>query len=153
RSHQGTHPPAEPSSRPQSQATPGTGATVYAQNGTQAGPIHITRAQRAAMAAEARGIAALLGSRDIVQLDTTNSALLRAAPGRNWSGAVSVATPQLLRAYGISASQINPNADILTMRPGLSGMTKMQLHFGAYKFGAGNSWPCPPSSCLANPVI
>jgi putative ABC transport system permease protein len=66
---------------------------------------------------------------------------------------VYVATPQLLRAYGISASQINPNADILTMRPGLSGMTKMQLHFGAYKFGAGNSWPCPPSSCLANPVI
>jgi putative ABC transport system permease protein len=32
-------------------------------------------------------------------------------------------------------------------------MTKMQLHYGAYKFGPGQAWPCPPSSCLANPVI
>jgi putative ABC transport system permease protein len=39
------------------------------------------------------------------------------------------------------------------MRPGLSTLTKMQLHYGAYKFGPGNSWPCPPNTCLASPVI
>ena len=151
--HQGAHPPARPNSLQHSQAAPTTGATVYARSGTRAAPIHVTGAQRAAMAAEVRGIAALLGSRDVVRLDTTDSALLRAAPGRNWYGAVYVATPRLLSAYGISAAQIRPDADILTMRPGLSSMTKMQLHYGGYKFGPGNSWPCPPNSCLANPVI
>ncbi len=150
---QGTHPSVKPSGRLPSQAAPAQGATVYARNGTQSGPISVTGAERAAMAAEARGIAALLGSRDLVQLDTTDSALLRAAPGRNWYGAVYVATPQLLRAYGITAAQVSPDADILTMRPGLSTMTKMQLHYGAYKFGPGGSWPCPPNSCLASPVI
>jgi putative ABC transport system permease protein len=116
----------------------------------------LTGAQLAAMAAEARGIAASFGSRDIVQLETTDSVLQRAASGRNWYGAVYVATPQLLRAYGISAAQVSPDADILTMRPGLASMTKMQFLYGAPKFGPGpgsSSWPCPPSYCLANPQI
>jgi putative ABC transport system permease protein len=134
-------------------AGPGTGASVYAQNGTEAGPIPVTRAQLAAMGAGARRIAASLGSQNIIQLETTDSALQRAASGRNWYGAVYVATPQLLRAYGITSAQVRPDADILTMRPGLSGMTKMQLQYGGYKFGPGGSWPCPPGSCLASPVI
>lgn len=116
----------------------------------------LTGAQFAAMTAEARGIAASLGSRDIVQLETTDSSLQRAASGRNWYGAVYVATPQLLRAYGITAAQVSPDADILTMRPGLASMTRMQFLYGAPKFGPGpgsNSWPCPPSYCLANPKI
>ena len=114
----------------------------------------LTGAQLAAMAAEARGIAASLGSRDIVQLETTDSSLQRAASGRNWYGPVYVATPQLLRAYGITAAQVSPDADVLTMRPGLSSMTKMQFLFGAAKFGPpGSNWPCPPSYCLANPKI
>jgi putative ABC transport system permease protein len=114
----------------------------------------LTGAQLAAMAAEARGIAASLGSRDIVQLETTDSVLQRAASGRNWDGAVYVATPQLLRAYGITAAQASPDADLLTSRPGLSSVTKMQLEYGADKFGPpGSNSPCPPSSCLANPKI
>jgi len=114
----------------------------------------LTGAQLAAMAAEAQGIAASLGSRDIVQLETTDSALQRATSGRNWDGPVYVATPQLLRAYGITAAQVSPDADILTMRPGLSSLTKMQLLYGATKFGPpGSNSPCPPSHCLANPKI
>jgi putative ABC transport system permease protein len=114
----------------------------------------MTKAQLAAMPAEARGIAASLGSRDIVKLETTDSALQRAAPGRNWYGTVYLATPQLLGAYGITAAQVSPDADILTMRPGLSSLTKMQFLYGASKFGpSGSSWPCPPSYCLANPKI
>jgi putative ABC transport system permease protein len=114
----------------------------------------VTHAQLAAMATETRGIAASLGSRDVVRLETTDSALQRATSGRNWYGPVYVATPQLLRAYGITAAQISPGADILSMRPGLSSLTKMQLLFGATKFGPpGGGWPCPRSYCLANPQI
>jgi putative ABC transport system permease protein len=112
----------------------------------------LTGAQLAAMAAGARGIAASLGSRGIVQLETTDSALQRAVSGRNWYGPVYVATPQLLRAYGITAAQVSPDADILTMRPGLASMTRMQFLYGAPKFGPPDS-ACPPSSCLANPKI
>ena len=114
----------------------------------------LTGAQLAAMAAQARGIAASLRSRDIVQLDATDSSLQHAASGRNWDGPVYVATRQLLRIYGITAPQVSPDADILTMRPGLSSLTKMQLLYGASKFGPPGSNPsCPPSYCLANPKI
>jgi putative ABC transport system permease protein len=114
----------------------------------------LTGAQLAAMASEARGIAASLGSRDVLRLDTTDSALQRAASGRSWDGPVYVATPQLLRAYGIPAAQVSPDADILTMRPGLASTTNMQLLYGATKFGpSGPGSPCPPSYCRANPSI
>jgi putative ABC transport system permease protein len=93
--------------------------------------------------ATAHDIAAGLGSNDVVALESTGGHLEHAAPGRQWSGPVYVATPQLLAAFGIKASQVDPNADILTMRPGLSGLSKMQLI-------AGNS--CP-GECLAPPVI
>ena len=106
------------------------------------------------MAARARGIAASLGSRNVIQLDVTDSSLQRAASGRNWDGPVYVATPQLLRAYGITGAQASPDADFLTMRPGLPGLTRMQLQYGAYKSGpASPGSPCPPGSCLANPEI
>ena len=75
-----------------------------------------------------------------------------------------VATPQLLAAFGIKASDVNPDADILTMRPGLSGISDMQLVYGGYfdLQGGGpgngpgngsNSYPCPKGQCVANPVI
>jgi putative ABC transport system permease protein len=150
---QGTHAQGKPNgrSRPQRQAAPAAGPSVYARNGTQAGPIRVTVAQEAAMAAEVRGIGALLGSRDIVRLEVTDSALQRNASGRNWYGTVYVATPQLLRAFGITTAQVSRDADILTMRPGLSSLTRMQLDYGSYKFGLPGG--CPPSSCLANPII
>ena len=132
------------------------GATVLLISGTRSIPVQVTGAQLAGMAAEARGIAASLGSSDVVQLETTDSYLQRAASGgRNWDGNVYVATPQLLRAYGITAAQVSPDADILTMRPGLSSMTQMQLHFGASKGGppASNAPCAPTTSCLANPKI
>jgi putative ABC transport system permease protein len=108
------------------------------------------------MPAKAQGIAASLGTRNIVQLETTDSVLRRAESGRTWYGAIYVATPQLLHAYGITASQVSPDADFLTMRPGLSSMSNMQFLWGADKVGPGStgpSWSCPRSSCLANPRI
>ena len=117
------------------------------------------------MAAVADGIAAALGSHDVVQLDQTGASLVHAAAGRSWSGPVYVATPQLLQAFGINASEVNPAADILSMRPGLSGISDMQLSYGKGPQdnigpGGGNgpgngpqTYPCPAGSCLANPVI
>jgi putative ABC transport system permease protein len=120
----------------------------------------VTPSRLAPMAASARGIATALGSHDIVQLDSTSASLLHAVSGRNWSGPIYVATPQLLRAFGIKASEVSPTADILTMRPGLAGISKMQLIYGTnaggvplVRGGGHVSFACPESNCLANPVI
>ena len=118
----------------------------------------VTAGNPRSMATAARGIADGLGSREVVALETTSAMLQHAAPGRQWNGQVYVATPQLLAAFGISASQVDPAADILTMRPGLSGLSVMQLVYGNY-FGEGpggrgqNAFPCPANECLARPVI
>jgi putative ABC transport system permease protein len=113
-----------------------------------------------AQTATARSIAAALGSSDLVQLESTGATLQHAAPGRQFTGPVYVATPQLLAAFGIKASQVNPGADLLTMRAGLSGLSDMQLVYGNYFAGNGppggnqqTAFPCPASECLANPVI
>jgi len=121
-----------------------------------------------AMASVADNIATALGSHEEIQLDQTGASLVHAATGRSWSGPVYVATPQLLQAFGIKASQVNPSADILSMRPGLSGISHMQLTYtsgsanangggSGAKAYAGNGpqtlWPCPAGSCLANPLI
>jgi putative ABC transport system permease protein len=152
--HPGTHAPTTPNRHLPRQSAPTSGTSVLFRNGTQVGAFLVTRAEVAAMAAQGRVIAAALGSRDIIQLETTDSSLQRAAAGRNGPGTVYVATPQLLRAYGITAAQVSPDADVLTMRPGLSSLTNMQLLYGAYKFGPpGPNSPCPPSYCLANPKI
>jgi putative ABC transport system permease protein len=136
---------------------------VYTPSG-KPGPEYggdVTGSKLRPMAAAARGIAAGLGSRDIIALNSTSASLQHAAAGRSWSGPVYVATPQLLRAFGINASQVGPAADILTMRPGLSGLSRMQLVYGSY-FGANGggpppgvpgTFPCPKSDCLAGPVI
>ncbi len=124
----------------------------------------VTRSTLASMAKTAHAIAAALGSHDVVELESTSASLQHAASGRSWDGQVYVATPQLLRAFGISASQVSPRADILSMRPGLSGITKMQLVYfnstgkgspgGSPAPGSGqDSFPCLKNQCLANPVI
>ena len=106
----------------------------------------------------AHAIAAALGSHEVVQLIQPSASLNHAAAGRQWNGMIYLATPQLLHSFGIPASQVDPNADILTMRPGLSGLGKMQLINGL-KGGATPgpqgqpTYPCPRTSCLANPVI
>jgi putative ABC transport system permease protein len=120
----------------------------------------LTGAQLRSMAARAHSIAASLGSHDVVQLELTSATLQHAASGRNWSGPLYVATPQLLKAFGIKASQVIPTADVLTMRPGLSTLSKMQLVYGNYFSSqqrapafARQAFPCPKNGCLANPMI
>lgn len=102
-------------------------------------------------------IAAALGTSpaSMITLEQTSANLNHAAAGRNWDGPLYVATPQLLAALGIKQSQVNPDADILTMRPGLSTMSKMQLLYGSHEGASWNSasYPCPPGSCVADPPI
>lgn len=114
----------------------------------------------ATLSREARAIAHDLGSHKVVTLESTSATLQHAASGRSFSGPVFVATPQLLRAFGIAKSSVDPTTDILTMRPGFSSISKMQLVYGNYfafqnKGGpeGNNAWPCPKSDCLANPSI
>jgi len=83
----------------------------------------------------------------------------------NFTGAVYVATPQLLATYGIKASQIAPGTDILTMRPGLAGLPRMEMLWDTgYVCDACNGPPPNPGSaggppctlsnhCLASPAI
>ena len=114
----------------------------------------VTGSKLAGMAATAHAMAASLGSHDVVELESTSASLQHAAAGRQFGGPVYVATPQLLQAFGIKASQVDSSADILTMRPGLSGLSKMQLTYGDYGKGYGpDSFPCPAGSCLASPKI
>jgi putative ABC transport system permease protein len=118
----------------------------------------VTSSNPQSMAANAQEIATALGSHQISELDTTSANLQHAAPGRNWNGPLYIATPSLLRAFGISASSIEPTADILSMRPGLSTTSGMQLVYGNYYSGNGpggdrSAFPCPAGECVANPVI
>ena len=139
--------------------TPNTGNGPGPGNGPNgpSGPsAPATTSTPQSQAATARGIAAAMGSHDITELDQTSASLQHAAAGRSWSGPVFVATPQLLAAFGIKASEVNPDADVLTARPGLSGISLMQLVYGGYfaKQSVGSSsFPCPQGQCVANPVI
>lgn len=106
--------------------------------------------QKAALA-----IAGLVGSHEVVQLLTTSATLAYAGPGRNWIGAIYVATPQLLAAFHIRASEISPAADIVTMRPGLASVAHMQLvDTGPANNGRGAAGlVCTGSECIERPVI
>ena len=66
----------------------------------------------------------------LIALETPNAFLSGRQGGRSWSGQIYVATPQLLRAFGIKASEINPKADVLTSRPGLSGVSGIAMGYG-----------------------
>ena len=123
-----------------------------------------TNAQIAAAPKVAKDIAAELGTASMIALEQTSVNLNHAASGRSWNGPIYVATPQLLSAFGIKQSEINPDADILTMRPGLSTLSLMQLTYGNQQGGGQNikpgngpnsvnQWPCPAGSCIANPPI
>jgi putative ABC transport system permease protein len=70
----------------------------------------------------------------------------------NFSGDIYVATPALLASYGIMQSQIAPDADILTMRPGLAAEPRLQLTACPVELGVPAS-ACPPHSIIDHPVI
>jgi putative ABC transport system permease protein len=145
--HANTSPPPE--------ATKPNGNQVVQQPTT-------TPASPTELATHAASIARALGAQ-LIALETPNAGLNGTNLGRQWDGAIYVATPQLLREFGIKSSEIDPNADILSSRPGLSGVSGLVLNYGsgeksAEAPGAPGEGPSSQSctaatSCLAHPVI
>jgi putative ABC transport system permease protein len=109
-----------------------------------------TASQLAMAAAAAQRIASSLDDRHLITLETPSGSLQYGGSGRSWSGTTYVATPQLLNAFGITPAQTNPDADFLTMRPGLSTTQHMQLWDTTKE---PSNTPCLPGSCLPNPPI
>ena len=121
---------------------------VYSHaKGPDAGPGQgLDQAQLAALQKKVDGFAASLDSTYVLTLDRVNATLeQQGRRNNNFSGELFVATPQLLATYGIS--HVNPGADILTMRPGLDAVPKMQLLYG----DLGNPQANPKAA--GNPVI
>ena len=136
---------------------PGPGGTTFNPPGQPNPPPPVSMAVAQQVTNQ---IAADLGTTNVVTLETASAGLDHASSaGRSWNGQIYVGTPQLLHAFGISQSEINPGADILTMRPGLSSLSLMQLTYNQNAkqvVGNGdstNQWPCPAGSCIANPPI
>ena len=97
---------------------------VYTPGSLGGGPVAGSPAtvQKTALA-----IAGLVGAHEVVELLATSATLTHSGPGRGWDGPIYVATPQLLAAFHVRASEVSPKSDILSMRPGLAGVANMHL--------------------------
>ena len=127
-------------------------------------------AKLAATRQQAAAIAAQLGAPAPLELDmaispnvaepgspTQNQSAsiipLSGNPGSGFSGQLYVATPGLLKTYGITQAEVSPAADILTMRPGLAGAGLLALVAGRYFALPANAPPCPTGDCILRPLI
>ena len=147
------------------------------QNGNSPNPSAPTPQDIASQEAGAHAIASAVGASDVVELDNPASSVGLQNPsgsGRQWDGQIYVATPALLRAYGINPSSVPSNVDVLSSRPGLSG-SGVQLTYGGGGGkvggqlvgpgsgnpggpggggpGPGNTNTCSSHGCIAHPVV
>jgi putative ABC transport system permease protein len=132
---------------------------IYTQNNNPgAGPsVPLTRSQLNTLQSNVNSFAAGIHAQSVLPLEISGVTLYQVGTqDNNFSGTVYVATPALLRQYGIKPSQISPGTDILTMRPGLSGYPNMLMVWNNFFGGPNGPNPnpaCSPSNCLKNPVI
>jgi putative ABC transport system permease protein len=127
---------------------------LHAPGADPSGPGESAPAPAPDLPAKARGIAGALGTGDILDLDAPIGArviLLKLTTHRGFGDHIYVATPAVLAHYGIRPDQVDPNADLLTARPGLAGLTGLAL------LGVDLKQPpspgCSPGTCIANPRI
>ncbi|HTW03314.1 MAG TPA: FtsX-like permease family protein [Streptosporangiaceae bacterium] len=128
----------------------------------------LTSAQEASLSRRLDSLAASLHARSAIPLEgpaaTLSVAGLPPHSNNNFTGSVYLATPQLLATYGIKASQIAPHTDFLTSRPGLAGLSNMQMIWqSSGNGGEPDSSSGPPgisgpsctlsNDCLASPAI
>jgi len=132
---------------------PPQGGVVVHRNGKgQLVPVSHPKTETASSAQLAVGAAQIAKGLDaqLIALESPNANLSGRQGGRSWSGQIYVATPRLLRAFGISASEIDPKADVLTSRPGLSGVSGLNMDFSSAKQGPGQN---SPGGGIRNPLI
>jgi putative ABC transport system permease protein len=124
----------------------------------------LSNSQVASLSGRVNNLAASLHAQSVLPLESAGAMLNQAGAQAhdNFTGTVYAATPQLLATYGIKASSIAPGTDILTMRPGLAGLPRMEMSWGGYGACsgtciAGNEPAKPPctlsNDCLASPAI
>ncbi len=106
------------------------------------------------LAASAKKIAKGLGAQ-LIALESPSAGMVSSdnQGGRSWNGPIYVATPQLLRVFGITTSEIDPNTDILSSRPGLSGVSGLGLDLASGNSGAQSQTCTVVAGCVAIPVI
>jgi putative ABC transport system permease protein len=134
----------------------GSQLIIYTQQSQGGGLItHLSSAQAARLGGQVSSLAAREHTRSVPlesPVSLSQAGTPQSSPA-NFTGTVYVATPQLLAAYGIKASQIAPGTDILTMRPGLAGVPHLEMSWSTTQ-SPGQGPPCTLSNdCLANPVI
>jgi putative ABC transport system permease protein len=101
-------------------------------------------------------IASAVGAQHVVPLIQPAAGLQNpSANGRQWNGPIYVATPALLRAYGIDPSSIPSNVDILSSRPGLDGSGVQLTYGGGGSPGGGSPGGGSPGGGgnVAHPVV
>ena len=96
-------------------------------------------------------------------LSITKGTLMRddafLADSADYQGPLYVATPALLRDFGIKPSQIGPDTDILTSRAGLAAVDGLRLlgqgdvvtHMNPPGHEVSETHECPSASCAAHP--
>jgi putative ABC transport system permease protein len=143
------------------------------QNGNSPNPSGPTPKDIVSQEASVHAVASAVGATDIVELDNPAPSVglqNPSASGRQFDGQIYVATPGLLRAYGINPSSIPSDVDVLSSRPGFSG-SGVQLTYGGNSGkgggqlvgpgagggggvpGPGNTNNCSPEGCIAHPVV
>ncbi|HEY6309710.1 MAG TPA: hypothetical protein VIY52_02735 [Streptosporangiaceae bacterium] len=124
---------------------------MYTQDqGPNAGPGGggLTPSRTAALQAKVDSFAASLHAQYVLPLDAVNATLQQQGrQNNNFSGTLYLATPALLADFGTRPSQVDPGADIVSMRPGLGSVPDMQLIYG----DLGNPQATP--SAADNPKI
>jgi putative ABC transport system permease protein len=127
---------------------------VYAPSDMPEGPDGAVPAPAPDLPAKVPGIVSALGTDDVVELDSAAGAhvmIVQAGSFKSYGDHIYVATPAVLARYGIRPDQVDPDADLLTARPGLAGMTGLAL------VGIDLNDPPPPGcvagTCVANPKV
>jgi len=110
------------------------------------GPPNPSASMLKAMAKSADRVGAALGARSVTALEATSAGLQNSSGTKSLGESIYVATPQLLHALGIGASEVEPGADIVTSLPGLAGGSGVDLQWC-------ENASCSRSGGLNNPVI
>jgi putative ABC transport system permease protein len=101
----------------------------------------------------AEAIAASVGSHDVLALESTDASLVELVTqgARGFGRSLPVATPEVLRHFGIDPATIDPTALLVTSRQGLDRMPSLALTTGRPDYTGDD--PCPAGRCVAKPKI